>query len=186
MRWARPIAPAIAVVFSSAMAACHQGKPVVALKTSQGTIKIELDQEKAPLSVANFLSYVDRGFYDGTIFHRVMDGFMIQGGGYDANLVEKTTSAPIKNESSNGLRNERGTIAMARTMVPDSATAQFFINVVDNPSLDYPRNGGYAVFGHVVSGMDVVDRIKAVPTNSQKGMQNVPATPVVIESAKRD
>jgi peptidyl-prolyl cis-trans isomerase A (cyclophilin A) len=159
--------------------------PRVRLKTNLGDIVLELDREKAPISVENFLTYVKDGHYDGTVFHRVIDGFMIQGGGMELKgeqLVEKKTRAPIKNEGQNGLKNDRGTIAMARTPDLDSATSQFFINVVDNHGLNYPRNGGYAVFGKVVEGMDVVDRIRAVPT----GGADVPVKPVVIESAKTE
>lgn len=158
--------------------------PVVVMKTSMGDITIELNQEKAPITVDNFLKYTNDKFYDGTVFHRVINGFMIQGGGMTKDLKEKQTRAPIKNESQNGLKNDRGTIAMARTMALDSATSQFFINVVDNNNLNYPSMGGYAVFGKVISGMDVVDKIKAVPTATQGGMQNVPTTPVVIESVR--
>ncbi len=161
--------------------------PVVAMKTSLGTITLELDAVKAPLSTANFLRYVSEKFYDGTVFHRVISSFMIQGGGFTRDLAEKPTHAPIKNESQNGLKNVRGTIAMARTNVPDSATSQFFINVKDNPNLDYPSfdGHGYAVFGQVTRGMDVVDKIRAVKTGSKNGMQDVPAEPVVIESVRR-
>ena len=162
------------------------GKPVVVLETSQGTIEIELDPEKAPVTVQNFLTYVDAGFYDGTVFHRVIPGFMIQGGGFDAKLSQKATRAPIKNEAANGLTNQRGTLAMARTQVVDSATAQFFINVKDNDFLNHGgRDYGYAVFGHVTQGMDIVDKIAAVKTGTQGGMQNVPVEPVVIKSARR-
>jgi peptidyl-prolyl cis-trans isomerase A (cyclophilin A) len=155
--------------------------PVVVLETSLGTVKIALDRDKAPLSVDNFLQYVRSGHYDGTIFHRVIPGFMAQGGGLDADMKEKPTRPPVRNEASNGLHNRRGTVAMARTPDPNSATAQFFINVKDNPGLDYgPREPGYAVFGEVVEGMGVVDRIVAVPTKPP----NVPKTPVVIKSAR--
>ncbi|TSD74555.1 peptidyl-prolyl cis-trans isomerase [Janthinobacterium sp. KBS0711] len=159
--------------------------PHVALKTSMGEIVLELNQEKAPQSVANFLQYVKSGYYKGTVFHRVIDGFMIQGGGFDKNMKQKATKAPIKNEAQNGLQNVTYSIAMARTGDPHSATAQFFINVNDNGALDYPgRDGfGYTVFGKVVSGMDVVDKIKAVPVADKGPHQNVPVTPVVIESA---
>jgi peptidyl-prolyl cis-trans isomerase A (cyclophilin A) len=151
----------------------------VRLATSAGDIVIELDAAKAPGTVANFMSYVRAGHYDGTVFHRVIDGFMIQGGGMDARLREKPTKAPIKLEAGNGLSNVRGTLAMARTNNPDSATAQFFINVVDNPRLD-SFGGGYAVFGRVIEGMDVVDRIRAMPTQAQAMHQNVPITPITI------
>lgn len=161
----------------------------VIVETSLGNIEIELNGEKAPISVANFLKYVDKKHYDGTIFHRVISTFMIQGGGHKEDLSEKETEAPIKNEAQNGLKNDRGTIAMARTGVVDSATAQFFINVVDNNFLNFkspdPRGFGYAVFGKVVSGMDVVDKIKSVPTGFKKGMDDVPETPVIIKSIKR-
>jgi peptidyl-prolyl cis-trans isomerase A (cyclophilin A) len=159
--------------------------PRVKLVTSMGDITLELDAAKAPITVENFLSYVKAGHYSDTVFHRVIDGFMIQGGGMDVKLSEKPTRAPIKLESQNGLRNLRGTIAMARTGVPDSATSQFFINVVDNARLDYPSfdGHGYAVFGRVVAGMEVVDKIKAVAIGNQGPHQNVPTTPVVIRSA---
>jgi peptidyl-prolyl cis-trans isomerase A (cyclophilin A)/peptidyl-prolyl cis-trans isomerase B (cyclophilin B) len=160
--------------------------PKVDLKTNMGDIVLELDPGKAPKTVENFLKYVKEGHYKGTIFHRVIDGFMIQGGGYDKNLQERPVHAPIQNEAKNGLKNATYTIAMARTGDPHSATAQFFINVNDNEALDYPsRDGwGYCVFGKVVSGMDVVDKIKLVPT-AEKGMmfQNLPTKAVVIESA---
>ncbi len=170
-------------------AAPAQDKPAAGAKvlqaTSAGDITLQLDAEKAPKSVANFLDYVKSGHYDGTVFHRVIDGFMIQGGGFTLELTQKPTKAPIPLESRNGLKNERGTIAMARTSVPDSATAQFFINVKDNAMLDYasPDGNGYAVFGRVVSGMDVVDKIRGVETGSVKGHQNVPLKPVLIRSA---
>jgi peptidyl-prolyl cis-trans isomerase A (cyclophilin A) len=159
--------------------------PVVQMKTSLGDIRVELYPEKAPKTVANFLDYVKAGQYNGTIFHRVIAGFMIQGGGYKTNYDEKPTRAAIPLESRNGLKNATGTIAMARTSDPNSATAQFFINTVDNAGLDYPNpdGNGYAVFGKVVSGMDVVKKIEAVPTTSRGPMQDVPAQPVVIESA---
>ncbi len=158
----------------------------VRLKTSLGDIVIELNGEKAPISTENFLSYVKKKHYDGTVFHRVIDDFMIQGGGFavdGGNLVQKAVAAPIQNEARNGLKNDRGTIAMARTSNPNSATAQFFINVSDNAGLNFPSNGGYAVFGKVVEGMAVVDKIKAVETSNTGMHQNVPVTPVVIQSA---
>lgn len=159
--------------------------PRVEIRTSLGNIVVELDKEKAPITVDNFLRYVESGHYNGTVFHRVIDGFMIQGGGMDRNLREKPTRAPIKLESRNGLKNTVGTIAMARTGVPDSATSQFFINVVDNPRLDFPSfdGNGYAVFGKVVSGMDVIEKIKAVPVTTRQPHQNVPVEPIVIERA---
>lgn len=166
-----------------------ESNPLVVMETSLGNVKIELDQAKAPISVKNFLSYVDDKFYDGTIFHRVIGNFMIQGGGFTADMEQKPTKAQIKNEAGNGLRNKRGTIAMARTGVVDSATAQFFINVVDSDFLDHrnnsPQGFGYAVFGKVIEGMDVVDRIKAVKTGSKMGFEDVPAETVVIKSIKR-
>lgn len=162
--------------------------PYVELETTMGNIVIELNQEKAPNTVANFLEYVKSGHYDGTIFHRVIDGFMIQGGGMDANMKEKSTNAPIQNEADNGLKNEVGTIAMARTSDPHSATAQFFINVKDNSFLNFsgknPQGWGYAVFGKVVEGMDVVDAIKGVRTGNRGYHADVPLENVVIESAK--
>jgi peptidyl-prolyl cis-trans isomerase A (cyclophilin A) len=180
---ARVAALLCGLALSSAVLAADS--PQVALKTSMGEIVLELNPEKAPVTVANFLQYVKSGFYKGTIFHRVIDGFMIQGGGYDARMKEKKTGKPIKNESDNGLNNVMYSVAMARTNVHDSATSQFFINVGDHPNLDYPgRDGsGYAVFGKVVSGQDVVDKIKGVLVDDTMGMQNVPVVPIVIESA---
>jgi cyclophilin family peptidyl-prolyl cis-trans isomerase len=159
--------------------------PVVVLETSMGRIRIGLDPEKAPITVANFLKYVRSDHYNGTIFHRVMPGFMIQGGGFDAQFAEKRTSAPIRNEAKNGLRNLRGTIAMARTNDPNSATAQFFINVKNNAPLDFGVAGpGYAVFGEVLEGMDVVDRIVGVRTGSRGPHQDVPEAAILIKSAR--
>jgi cyclophilin family peptidyl-prolyl cis-trans isomerase len=169
-------------------AAAKGGKPVVTLTTSLGVIELELDAEKAPVTVDNFLAYVDAGHFDGTIFHRVIPGFMIQGGGFTGDMTQKPTKAPIKNEAANGLANARGTVAMARTNVVDSATAQFFINLKDNDFLNHSGPGpryGYAVFGRVTKGMDVVDKIAAVPTGTKAGHQDVPNANVVIESAKR-
>ena len=162
----------------------------VLLKTSEGEITLELDQEHAPISTENFLRYVEEGHYAGTVFHRVIDGFMIQGGGYDGSLDKRPTRPPIQNEASNGLLNQRGTVAMARTSEVNSATAQFFINVSDNKFLDHrdtsPQGYGYAVFGRVVDGMDVVDRIKGVPTGAKGPFaKDCPQTNVVIESASR-
>ena len=158
--------------------------PQVLMETSLGKIRIELFAKEAPISVKNFLDYVNKGFYSGTIFHRVIAGFMIQGGGFTTEFKQKPTGAPIKNEAGNGLKNDRGTIAMARTGAPDSATSQFFINVVNNDGLNCPSPDGfgYAVFGKVLEGMDVVDRIKAVKTGFSMGMQNVPEPQVVIKS----
>jgi cyclophilin family peptidyl-prolyl cis-trans isomerase len=168
-------------VATSAMAA-----PSIEMQTSVGTIVIELDSEKAPITVKNFLQYAKDGFYNGTIFHRVIDGFMIQGGGFAKDMSEKPTAGQIINESKNGLKNQRGTIAMARRADPNSASSQFFINHKDNSSqLDYPLNGGgYAVFGKVVQGLDVVDKIAKVPTGNRAMHQNVPVEPVVILSVK--
>jgi len=160
--------------------------PTVIVHTSQGDFKIELYEDQAPVTVKNFLEYARKGHYDGTIFHRVIPGFMIQGGGFNPDLERKPTDAPIKNEADNGMLNERGTIAMARTTDPDSATAQFFINVVDNPALDHRgkqsgRIWGYAVFGRVTEGMDVVDEIRFVPTEARGPHQDLPVEPVIIE-----
>jgi len=161
-------------------------KPVVVLDTSLGAITLELYPDKAPITVENFLKYVDEGFYDNLIFHRVMPGFMVQGGGMTDQMVEKSEGKhqPIKNESSNGLSNDRGTVAMARTANPNSATCQFFINHVDNPNLN-TYGGGYTVFGKVIDGIDVVDKIAKVPTTTRGPHENVPLKPVYIKSAKR-
>ncbi|MDB5854827.1 MAG: peptidylprolyl isomerase [Herminiimonas sp.] len=177
------------LLISLAATALFTGSPVMAegkdpqvqLKTSMGNIVLELYPEKAPKSVANFLEYVRNGHYNGTIFHRVIESFMIQGGGFDANMVQKKTRPPIENEARNGLKNDAYTVAMARTSDPNSGSAQFFINVKANNFLNYPGQdgAGYAVFGKVIKGMDVVDKIKAVPT----GRMDVPQEPVVIESA---
>jgi peptidyl-prolyl cis-trans isomerase A (cyclophilin A) len=160
--------------------------PTVEMKTNYGAITIELYPEKAPKTVANFLQYVKDGQYNGTIFHRVIDGFMIQGGGFDLGMKEKATRAPIENEAKNGLKNQIGTLAMARKPDPHSATAQFFINLVNNDPLDYPsRDGwGYCVFGKVTQGMDVVNKISKVSTGSAMGQQDVPTKPILIESVK--
>jgi cyclophilin family peptidyl-prolyl cis-trans isomerase len=164
------------------------GNPVVVMSTSLGDITIELFKTQAPVSVQNFLQYVNEGFYAGTVFHRVKKGFMIQGGGFTPSLQEKPTRPPILNEATNGLRNVRGTVAMARTRALRSATSQFYINVVDNRALDHtgesPADFGYAVFGRVLAGMDVVDRIVAVPTTSTASMDDVPIDPVVIKGMK--
>ncbi len=177
--------PFLAAVTASAQSA----NPSVVVKTSMGSFTIELFQDKAPDTVKNFLLYVDEGFYGGTIFHRVIDGFMVQGGGLDANMTKKQTRKPIVNEAGNKLKNTVGTVAMARTGEPNSATAQFFVNVKDNAFLDYRDSSadgiGYCVFGKVTSGMDVVEKIKAVPTGVKGGMRDVPVTPVVIESVTR-
>lgn len=166
-----------------------KANPVVVMETTKGTIKIELDAAAAPKSAANFLRYVEEGFFDGTIFHRVIPDFMIQGGGFTPDMKQKPTHEPIVNEAANGLKNARGTLAMARTSVVDSATAQFFINLKDNSFLnhrDKTSSGfGYAVFGKVIEGMDVVDAIKAVATDSSGPHDDVPVEPVIIKSAKR-
>ena len=160
----------------------------VKLTTSMGPIVIELDKAKAPISSDNFVKYVESGHYNGTIFHRVIDGFMIQGGGFSKDMAQKPTQPPIKNESTNGLKNDNYTVAMARTSVRDSATSQFFINVKDNDFLNYsgetPQGHGYAVFGKVVEGKDTVDKIRKVATGNKGGHQNVPNDPVVIEKAE--
>ena len=176
---------AFAALASTALSALA-ANPMVELKTSQGEIVVEVFADKAPKSAENFVQYVKDGFYDGTVFHRVIDGFMVQGGGFDAEMNQKSTRAPIENEARNGLKNEPGTLAMARTADPHSASAQFFINLVPNTFLDYPsRDGwGYAVFGKVVKGMDVVQNIGKVPTANRGFHQNVPVEPVVVESAR--
>ncbi|MGP4714409.1 MULTISPECIES: peptidylprolyl isomerase [unclassified Psychrobacter] len=162
--------------------------PVVELETSMGNITIELNEEKAPKTVENFLNYVNSGHYEGTIFHRVIDGFMIQGGGMDAQMNEKKTNAPVENEADNGLKNDKGTIAMARTQDPHSATSQFFINVKDNDFLNHSgknaQGWGYTVFGKVTSGMDVIEKLRGVPTGRFGMHADVPKEAVVINSAK--
>jgi peptidyl-prolyl cis-trans isomerase A (cyclophilin A) len=160
--------------------------PMVEMKTNFGIIQIELYADKAPKAVDNFLRYTKDGFYNGTIFHRVIDGFMIQGGGFDLGLKEKATRAPIENEAKNGLKNQIGTLAMARKPDPNSATAQFFINLVNNDNLDFPSfdGWGYAIFGKVTQGMDVVNKISKVRTGSVGKYENVPVSPVLIESVK--
>ena len=158
----------------------------VTITTTVGQMTLELDADNAPKTVENFLAYANSGFYDGTIFHRVINNFMIQGGGFTTDMEQKPTQAPVDNEANNGLKNERGTIAMARTQDPHSATAQFFINVQDNDFLNHTgenmQGWGYAVFGRVVEGEDVLDKIRVVPTGSQAGHQDVPSDPIVIES----
>jgi peptidyl-prolyl cis-trans isomerase A (cyclophilin A) len=179
----RLILAAFAFLFSLAALAAN---PQLEVKTSQGTLVIELYQDKAPKTVENFLQYAKDNFFNGTVFHRVIPGFMIQGGGFTPDLKQKETRAQIQNEAKNGLKNETGTLAMARTMDPHSASAQFFINLKDNSFLDYPgRDGwGYAVFGKVVQGFDVVQKIATVQTTNAGPHQNVPATPILIESVK--
>jgi len=167
--------------------ATESKNPIVSMSTTMGEIRIELDSAKAPITTRNFLDYVEEGFYDGLIFHRVIPGFMIQGGGFDPQMKQKKTRAPIKNEAGNGLKNETGSIAMARTNVVDSATAQFFINVKDNDFLNHRNTSaegfGYAVFGRVVAGLDVVQKIEKVRTGERAGHQDVPVDAVVINSA---
>ena len=177
-------APVLAFAFFACAAA--MAAPNVELTTSMGQIVIELDEAKAPKTVQNFLKYAGDGFYNGTIFHRVIDGFMIQGGGFGKGMEEKPTGAPIQNEARNGLKNQRGTIAMARRSDPHSATAQFFINHRDNATLDYPSpdGWGYAVFGKVLKGMDVVDRIARVPAGNRGMHRDVPVEPVVIQTVR--
>ena len=179
----------IALITISSTLAQTKENPVVEMITSAGTIKLELFAEQAPVTVSNFLAYVDSEFYDGTIFHRVIQNFMIQGGGFDANLNRKPTRDPIVNEAANGIRNTRGTIAMARTQIPNSATSQFFINTTDNQSLDYrndtPQGIGYCVFGRVIEGEDVLDKIQSVRTGVQGGMRDVPVEAIIIQSVRR-
>ena len=176
---------ALTAIFSIASPSWAQEAPKVKLSTSMGDILVQLDPAKAPKTVENFLAYVSDKHYNGTIFHRVIDGFMVQGGGFTPDMLQKSTKTPIALEAANGLKNDAYTIAMARTSVPDSATAQFFINVKNNDMLNarQPSGDGYAVFGKVISGADVVDKIKAVPTGNRAGMQNVPTTHVTILSA---
>ncbi|MEA2109421.1 MAG: peptidylprolyl isomerase [Pseudomonadota bacterium] len=175
----------ITMAYGSTAVAAAQN-PQVVFSTTKGDMVIELYADKAPISVKNFLAYVDSGFYDNVIFHRVIPGFVIQGGGFNPEMVKKTTKAPIKNEADNGLKNLRGTLSLARTRVVDSATTQFFINLGDNASLDHRAgNFGYAVFGKVVKGMDVVDTIAGVPTGSHGHYRDVPTIPVIINKATR-
>lgn len=180
---------ALAALGTTSCQAEEKKNPVVVMETSMGTIEIELFADKAPITVKNFLAYVDDKFYDGLIFHRVISNFMIQGGGMEPGLKERRTKEPIKNEADNGVSNARGTIAMARTGEPDSATAQFFINVVDNSNLDHKgadkRRFGYCVFGKVIKGMEVVDKIKEVEVADKDIHQNVPVKDVEIKSVRR-
>ena len=161
---------------------------MITIKTNYGNFSIELNEEKAPITVKNFLSYVDKDFFTGTIFHRVIDGFMIQGGGFDKDMMQKEADAPIKNEANNGLKNLPYTIAMARTSEPDSASSQFFINVANNSFLDFPGQdgAGYCVFGKVVDGTDVIDKIGKVATGSTGGHENVPTEAIMIEEVLSD
>ena len=158
------------------------------IKTNLGSFTLKLDEEKAPITSKNFKDYVEKDFYNGTIFHRVIDEFMIQGGGFDLDMSQKETDSPIKNEASNGLKNEKYTVAMARTSIPDSATSQFFINTSDNSFLDYPGQdgAGYCVFGKVTKGFDIVDKINSVQTGSNNSHQDVPVEPVIIEEVSTD
>jgi len=179
-------ASVLALVLAANPAPAQSKLDTVVFKTSLGDLTIALFNRAAPVTVKNFLAYVDSGFYNGTIFHRVIPGFVIQGGGYNKNFVRRPTFPPIKNESDNGLKNERGTLSMARTQDPNSATSQFFINLVDNSGLDFKGEGtGYAVFGKVIAGMDVVDKIAKVQTETRGGFQDIPKDPVFIISAKR-
>jgi peptidyl-prolyl cis-trans isomerase B (cyclophilin B) len=177
----------VGLILAAGAARAERSHPLVKLETSMGDITLELYPDKAPVTVANFLDYVKSGFYNGTIFHRVISGFMIQGGGLDAQMQEKTTRAPIKNEADNGLTNDAYTVAMARTSAPHSATAQFFINVANNAFLNHkgqtPQGWGYAVFGKVIKGQEVVDKIKAVATTNRGPHENVPQEPVTIIKA---
>jgi cyclophilin family peptidyl-prolyl cis-trans isomerase len=177
-----PAALTLAVFFGTALTAAAQQNPVVLMKTSKGDITIEFDQARSPITVKNFLSYVDAKFYDGMIFHRVIPGFMIQGGGLTPDFQEKPAKSPIKNEAGNGLKNLRGTIAMARMEELNSATCQFFINHVDNPSLDKMK---YAVFGRVIKGLEVVDAIAEAPTGTIKGYEAAPRQTITIISVRR-
>jgi len=177
----------VSLVTSSPANAAKEGNPMVLVKTNMGNFTIELYPDKAPVTVKNFLSYVDHKFYAGTIFHRVISTFMIQGGGFTPDMVQKETSAPIKNEADNGLKNLKYTLAMARTNIVDSATCQFFINVQDNPNLDYrdKANYGYCVFGKVIEGMNVIDEMKMVKTTEKGSYKDVPVKPVIIKSITR-
>ena len=177
----------LATLVGAPLANPEPANPRVALDTNHGTIVVELFPDKAPATVNNFLSYLNKGFYDGTVFHRVIKGFMIQGGGFTPDMQSKPTQAPIENEADNGLKNKRGTIAMARTSQPDSATSQFFINTVNNHFLDYrdktPSGWGYCVFGKVVDGMKTVDAIEALPTGNKGMHRDVPTEPAIITKA---
>lgn len=177
---------ALLLAFAATSLHAAEDTPVVRMDTSLGTVLLALDAKAAPATVANFLAYVDKGFFNGTVFHRVIPGFMVQGGGYEQSMLHKTGMPPIKLETAAGLPNDRGTVAMARTSDPDSATSQFFINLVDNAFLNPgPGNPGYAVFGKVLRGMEVVDAIAKVKTETRGGMKDVPVTPVVITKMSR-
>jgi len=189
MRSLRPLLVVALVALTSMATRAQAPRPVVVVDTSAGAFEIELYSDRAPKSVENFLGYVKSGHYDGTVFHRVMAGFMVQGGGYTPDYSKKPTREPVENEATNGLKNERGTVALARTRVVNSATAQFFVNVNTNPHLDHsgkdPSTFGYAVFGRVTNGMEVVDKIAAVPVGACKDLPtDCPKTPVVIKSVK--
>ena len=179
------VAPATGLTQDNSTSKQGADMVTVTMETNKGVITLELDREKAPDSVENFVTYAKSGHYDGTIFHRVIPGFMIQGGGFDSSMQQKDTNPPIKNEAANGLKNDKGTVAMARTNVPDSATSQFFINVKDNDFLNHtsptPQGWGYAVFGKVTDGMDVVESIENVATANKGGQQDVPVSDVIIE-----
>lgn len=178
----------LSILLSISTLAIAQDNPTVVMETNKGTIKIELWQDKAPITVENFLRYTNNSYFDGLIFHRVIDGFMVQGGGFNEDMTQKSTYEPIVNEAKSDVPNARGTLAMARTNVVNSATSQFFINLVDNDFLNHtdetPRGFGYAVFGKVIEGMEVVDAMAKVETTSRRGHQNVPVEPLVITSAK--
>jgi len=179
------VAPATGLTQDNSTSKQGADMVTVTMETNKGVITLELDREKAPDSVENFVTYAKSGHYDGTIFHRVIPGFMVQGGGFDSSMQQKDTNPPIKNEAANGLKNDKGTVAMARTNVPDSATSQFFINVKDNDFLNHtsptPQGWGYAVFGKVTDGMDVVESIENVATANKGGQQDVPVSEVIIE-----
>ncbi len=179
------VAPATGLTQDNSTSKQGADMVTVTMETNKGVITLKLDREKAPDSVENFVTYAKSGHYDGTIFHRVIPGFMIQGGGFDTSMQQKDTNPPIKNEAANGLKNDKGTVAMARTNVPDSATSQFFINVKDNDFLNHtsptPQGWGYAVFGKVTDGMDVVESIENVATANKGGQQDVPVSDVIIE-----
>mgnify|MGYP001048008099 CR=1 FL=1 len=181
----RSLFAGLVCAFAVSAAVAATPAPRVQFKTSMGNFTVEVYPDKAPKTVANFLQYVKDGFYKGTIFHRVMDGFMVQGGGLTPDMKEKDTHPPVENEANNGLKNNKYTIAMARRMDPNSASAQFYVNVVDNNMLNYPGQDGfgYTVFGKVVDGTDTIDKIKAVETTTKGSYQNVPVKPIVIESA---
>jgi len=179
------VAPATGLTQNNSTSNQGADMVTVTMETNKGVITLELDRSKAPVSVENFITYAKSGHYDGTIFHRVIPGFMIQGGGFDTSMQQKDTNPPIKNEAANGLKNDKGTVAMARTNVPDSATSQFFINAKDNDFLNHtsptPQGWGYAVFGKVTGGMDVVESIENVSTSNKGGHQDVPVSDVIIE-----